>query len=322
MRRAVVIGCGAYLPARVVTNEEISRTVDTTDEWIIARTGIRQRHFAAEDEQTSDLAVKAARKALAAADLENGVDLILLATTTPDSTFPATATRVQAKLGLTGGAAFDIQAVCAGFVFGLATANAMVQAGQCETALVIGADTFSRILDWKDRRTCVLFGDGAGAVVLRAETGAGTSADRGILSTHIRTDGRYYDLLYVDGGVSSTQRAGFVRMEGQEVFRHAIEKLSSVLKEAMAANGLGPKDIDWFVPHQANKRIIDGMARKLRIPNEKVIVTVARHANTSAASIPLALCDAVLDGRIKKNDVILLEAIGGGLAWGACVLRW
>jgi len=326
--RSQIVGCGAYLPRRVVTNAELSERVDTTDEWIVQRTGIRQRHVAADGEKTSDLALEAARSALASASIAPAeLDLIVLATTTPDNTFPATATRVQAGLGMTGGAAFDIQAVCAGFVYALAVADNFVKAGQARTALVIGAETFSRILDWKDRGTCVLFGDGAGAVVLRATPvpdgkGAESGQGRGILSTHLHSDGRTYDLLYVDGGPSSNQQVGHVRMNGQEVFRHAVGKLAAVVDEALAANGLTPAQIDWLVPHQANQRIIDGMARKLHLGPEKVVSTVARHANTSAASIPLALAEAAGDGRIKPGQVVLMEAIGGGLTWGACLARW
>ncbi len=325
--RSQIVGCGAYLPSRVVTNAELSRRVDTTDEWIVQRTGIRQRHVAADGEKTSDLALAASRAALAAAGIAPAeVDLIVLATTTPDNTFPATATKVQAGLGMTGGAAFDLQAVCAGFVYALAVADNFVRLGQARTVLVIGAETFSRILDWSDRATCVLFGDGAGALVLRAARAeGGPSPDhegRGILSTHLHTDGRTYDLLYVDGGPSSNQQVGHVRMNGQEVFRHAVGKLAGVVDEALAANGLTPADIDWLVPHQANQRIIDGMARKLHLGPEKVVSTVARHANTSAASIPLALAEAAGDGRIRPGQVVLMEAIGGGLAWGACLARW
>ena len=320
--RSQVVGCGAYLPRRVVTNEELAKTVDTTDEWIAQRTGIRQRHVAAEGELTSDLAFVAARDALRASGVQpETVDLLIMATTTPDHTFPATATKVQARLGMTGGAAFDVQAVCAGFIFALAAADNFIKAGQAKTALVIGAETFSRILDWKDRGTCVLFGDGAGAVVLRGHSGGGVSG-RGILSTHLHTDGRGYNLLYVDGGPSSSGTTGHVRMDGQGVFRHAVAKLASVVDEALAANGLDPGDVDWLVPHQANQRIIDGMARKLVLGPGKVVSTVARHANTSAASIPLALAEANADGRLKQGQIVLMEAIGGGLAWGACLARW
>ena len=321
--RSLVTGCGAHLPERVVTNDELARSVDTSDEWIYERTGIRERRIAAEDEKTSALGAAAAEAALqsagaAAAD----IDLIVLATTTPDETFPATATQVQALIGANKAAAFDVQAVCSGFIFGLAVADSFIQTGRAETALVIGAETFSRIVDWQDRDTCVLFGDGAGAVVLRASNGAGTGADRGILSTHLHSDGRFHDLLYTDGGPSSTRTVGQVRMVGKEVFRHAVANLASVLEEALTANGLEAEDIDWLVPHQANKRILDSTARKLGLPPEKMVVTIERHANTSAASIPLALAEASSDGRIKPGDVVILEAMGGGFTWASCVLRW
>jgi 3-oxoacyl-[acyl-carrier-protein] synthase-3 len=323
MLRSVITGCGAYLPERVLTNEELSRTVDTTDEWIVSRTGIRQRHIAAEGELTSDLALAAARKALDNAGAEAGeVDLVVLATATPDQTFPATATVVQARLGMSRGAAFDIQAVCSGFIYGLAVADNFVKAGQAQCALVIGAETFSRILDWNDRATCVLFGDGAGAVVLKAGESAGDNGERGILTTRLHSDGTKHDMLYVDGGPSSTGTAGHLRMKGKEVFRHAVTNLSAVVIEALDAAGLEAADIDWLVPHQANKRILDGTARKLGMPAEKMIVTVDRHANTSAASVPLALAEAVGDGRVKRGDVLLMEAMGGGFTWGACLARW
>jgi len=316
-RRSVILGTGAYLPERVVTNDDLAKKMDTTDEWIVQRTGIRQRHIAAEGEFTSHLAAKASERALAAAGIPAGeVDLIVLATTTPDETFPATATRVQAMLGITKGAAFDVQAVCAGFVYALAVADNFIKAGQAETALVIGAETFTRILDWNDRGTAVLFGDGAGAVVLRAAYG-----DRGILSTHLHSDGRGHDALYVDGGPSSTGQVGHVRMQGKEVFKHAVSKLAQVIQEALDANGMAASQIDWLVPHQANRRIIDGMADKYGLPKEKVVVTVDRHANTSAASVPLALAEAVGDGRIKPGQIVVIEAIGGGLAWGAALVR-
>ncbi len=323
MIRSVVQGCGSYLPERVVTNAELAKTVDTSDEWIQQRTGICQRHIAADGELTSHLAIKASERALAHAGLKaSDLDLIVLATATPDETFPATATRVQAALGMTGGAAFDVQAVCAGFVYGLSVADSMIKSGLASTALVIGAETFSRILDWNDRGTCVLFGDGAGAVVLRAEEGKGTSADRGVLANALHSDGRQHDILYVDGGPSSTRTTGFLRMEGKEVFKHAVVNMAAVVGEVLAKAGFETKDIDWLVPHQANKRIIDGTGRKLGLSPERVVVTVDRHANTSAASIPLALDTAVKDGRIKKNDLLLLEGIGGGLAWGASLVRW
>ncbi|MGH7035002.1 MAG: beta-ketoacyl-ACP synthase III [Stellaceae bacterium] len=321
--RAQVLGCGGYLPERVVTNADLSKTLDTTDEWIVQRTGIRERRVAAPGEYTSDLAVKASRRALGAAGIAAAeVDLIVLATSTPDNTFPATAAKVQAALGITGGAAFDVQAVCTGFVYALATADNFIRAGQSRTALVIGAETFSRILDWQDRGTCVLFGDGAGAVVLRAVPSNGSNAERGVLSTHLHADGRQYDLLYVDGGVSMTGTAGLLRMEGREVFRHAVSYLAGVVDEALAANGLSGRDVDWLVPHQANSRIIDAMARKLGLPAEKVVLTIDRHANTSAASVPLALAEAAEDGRIRPGQLVLLEAMGGGLTWGAALLRW
>ena len=323
MIRSVVQGCGAYLPERVVTNDELARTLETSDEWIRQRTGIRQRHIAADGEFTSHLAIAASQRALdhagiGAADL----DLIVLATATPDETFPATATRVQAALGMTRGAAFDVQAVCAGFVYGVSVADSLLKNGVASTALVIGAETFSRILDWNDRGTCVLFGDGAGAIVLKAEQGNGTSADRGILANALHSDGRQHDILYVDGGPSSTKTTGFLRMEGKEVFKHAVVNMAAVVGEVLAKAGLQATDIDWLVPHQANKRIIDGTGRKLGLPPERVVVTVDRHANTSAASIPLALDVAVKDGRIKRGDLLLLEGIGGGLAWGASLVRW
>ncbi|MBS0223757.1 MAG: ketoacyl-ACP synthase III [Proteobacteria bacterium] len=321
--RSVVQGCGAYLPARVVTNDELAKKVDTSDEWIRQRTGIRQRHIAAEGEFTSHLALKASERALADAQLKpSDLDLIVLATATPDETFPATATRVQSALGMTRGAAFDVQAVCAGFVYGMSVADSMLKNGLASTALVIGAETFSRILDWNDRGTCVLFGDGAGAVVLKAETGTGTSADRGVLANALHSDGRQHDILYVDGGPSSTRTTGFLRMEGKEVFKHAIVNMAAVVTEVLDRAGLAPTDIDWLVPHQANKRIIDGTGRKLGLSPDQVVVTVDKHANTSAASIPLALETAASDGRIKKGDLVLLEGIGGGLAWGASLVRW
>jgi 3-oxoacyl-[acyl-carrier-protein] synthase-3 len=321
--RSVVQGCGAYLPDRVVTNEELAKTLDTSDEWIRQRTGIRQRHIAADGEFTSHLAIKASQRALEHAGIDVAdLDLIVLATATPDETFPATATRVQAALGMTKGAAFDVQAVCAGFVYGVSVADSLLKNGVASTALVIGAETFSRILDWNDRGTCVLFGDGAGAIVLRAEQGAGTSADRGILANALHSDGRQHDILYVDGGPSSTKTTGFLRMEGKEVFKHAVVNMAAVVGEVLDKAGLETKDIDWLVPHQANKRIIDGTGRKLGLPPERVVVTVDRHANTSAASIPLALDTAVKDGRIQRGDLLLMEGIGGGLAWGASLVRW
>jgi 3-oxoacyl-[acyl-carrier-protein] synthase III len=321
--RSVVLGCGAYLPSRILSNDDLARAVDTTDEWIVQRTGIRERHIAAAGELTSDLAVQAARAALANAHVEaNAIDLIIVATSTPDLTFPATAVAVQAALGITTGAAFDLQAVCSGFVYALSVADSMLKSGGVKRALVIGAETFSRILDWSDRTTCVLFGDGAGAVVLEAQPQAGTVADRGILTTHLRSDGRHKSKLYVDGGVSSTQTVGHLRMEGREVFKHAVAMITDVIYDAFNATGTSAPDIDWFVPHQANKRIIDGSAHKLGIAPDKVVITVDRHGNTSAASIPLALADAVADRRIKRGHLILLEAMGGGFTWGSALLRW
>ena len=323
MRRSQVIGCGGYLPERVVSNEELAQTVETSDEWIRQRTGIGERRIAAKGEMTSDLAVKASQEALEKAGISGSdLDLIVLATTTPDQTFPATAARVQAKLGMDRGAAFDVQAVCSGFVYAVALADNFLRLGQANRALVIGAETFSRILDWNDRGTCVLFGDGAGAVVLEAAEGEGTSSDRGILSTHLHSDGRGHDLLYVDGGVSSTQTTGQVRMNGKEVFKHAVNRLSEVVDEALSANGLAAEDLSWLVPHQANRRIIDSMARKLNLPPERVVSTIDHHGNTSAASIPLALAEACSDGRINKGDLVLMEAMGGGLTWGAALVRW
>jgi len=321
--RSRIVGVGSYLPQNVVTNADLAAKVETSDDWIVERTGIRQRHIAAEGEKTSDLAIAAARKALAAAGVDGAsLDLIVVATATPDNTFPATATRVQAALGMTGGCAFDVQAVCSGFIYALSVADNFIKAGQAKTALVIGAETFSRILDWEDRTTCVLFGDGSGAVVLKAEQGQGGNADFGILSTHLHSDGRHYDLLKVDGGPSSTQTVGHLRMEGREVFRHAVTNLAGVVQEALDANGLVADDITWVVPHQANKRILEGTAKKLQLPLERVVVTVHKHANTSAASVPLALSEAVADGRIKQGDVVLLEAMGGGFTWGAALVRW
>jgi 3-oxoacyl-[acyl-carrier-protein] synthase III len=321
--RSVIIGSGCYLPGRVVTNAELAETVDTTDEWIVQRTGIRERRIAAPGEVTSDLALRAAQAAIANAKIEpQSIDLIVVATATPDNTFPACAVSVQAGLGITNGAAFDLQAVCSGFVFGLATLDGLLRTGAYKRALLIGAETFSRILDWNDRTTCVLFGDGAGAVILEAQEQPGTRDDRGVLTVHLRSDGRHKSKLYVDGGPSATQTVGHVRMEGREVFRHAISMITDVVEDAFRMTGYGPADIDWFVPHQANKRIIDGSAHKLGIDPAKVVTTVDRHGNTSAASIPLALCDAVADRRIKRGDLVLLEAMGGGFTWGAALVRW
>jgi 3-oxoacyl-[acyl-carrier-protein] synthase III len=323
MLRSIVLGCGSYLPARIVSNDELARTVATTDEWIVQRTGIRERHIAAPGELTSDLALHAARAALANSHVEEkSIDLIVLATSTPDQTFPATAVSVQSGLGITHGAAFDLQAVCSGFVYALQVTDALLRTGAYKRALVIGAETFSRILDWDDRTTCVLFGDGAGALVLEAQPQPGTRDDRGLLTTHLRSDGRHKAKLYVDGGPSSTQTVGHLRMEGREVFKHAVVMITDVIEDAFKATGYSAADIDWFVPHQANKRIIDGSAHKLGIAPEKVVVTVDRHGNTSAASIPLALFDAVADRRIKRGNLVLLEAMGGGFTWGSALLRW
>ncbi len=321
--RSVILGCGSYLPARILSNDELARSVETTDEWIVQRTGIRERHIAAPGEMTSDLAIHAARAALAHAHVDaDSIDLIVLGTSTPDQTFPATAVTVQHALGITKGAAFDLQAVCSGFVYALSIADSMLRCGSHKRALVIGAETFSRILDWNDRTTCVLFGDGAGAVVLEAQQQPGATSDRGILTTHLRSDGRHKSKLYVDGGPSSTQTVGHLRMEGKEVFKHAVAMITDVIEDAFEATGTTAADIDWFVPHQANKRIIDGSAHKLGISPEKVVITVDRHGNTSAASIPLALADAVADRRIKRGNLILLEAMGGGFTWGSAMLRW
>lgn len=315
--RARIVGTGSALPARRVSNDELAETVDTSDEWIVARTGIRFRHIASEGETTASLGAEAARKALAAAGVDaKEIDLIVLATATPDQTFPASATKVQTMLGIDDCVAFDVAAVCSGFLYALTVADSMIRAGGAKTAIVIGSETFSRILDWDDRATCVLFGDGAGAVVLRAEEG-----DTGILSSSLHADGRYNQLLYVDGGPSTTGTVGKVRMRGSEVFRHAVQNLASVMSEVLAKAGLSAADVDWVVPHQANARILDATARKLGLPAEKVIVTVDQHANTSAASVPLALDLAVRDGRIKAGDLVVLEAMGGGFTWGACTVR-
>jgi 3-oxoacyl-[acyl-carrier-protein] synthase-3 len=323
MMRSVILGCGSYLPGRILSNDELARSVETTDEWIVQRTGIRERHIAAAGELTSQLALNAAHAALANARVEaSSIDLIVLATSTPDQTFPATAVSLQAGLGITHGAAFDLQAVCSGFVYALSVTDGLLRAGSFKRALVIGAETFSRIVDWNDRTTCVLFGDGAGALVLEAQEQPGKPGDRGILTTHLRSDGRYKAKLYVDGGPSSTQTVGHLRMEGREVFKHAVTMITDVIEDAFKATGYRAGDIDWFVPHQANKRIIDGSAHKLGIAPEKVVTTVDRHGNTSAASIPLALADAVADRRIKRGHLILLEAMGGGFTWGSALLRW
>ncbi|MCB1494913.1 MAG: ketoacyl-ACP synthase III [Bauldia sp.] len=321
--RSIILGCGGYLPERVMTNAELSQMVDTSDEWITQRTGIRQRHIAADGELTSDMGTRAARAALEAAHLTPAdIDLIVMATATPDNTFPASAVTVQKALGMHHGAAFDVQAVCSGFLYALTTTDALIRSGQARRALVIGAETFSRILDWTDRSTCVLFGDGAGAVVLGGEPQPGWRTDRGVLSAHLRSDGRFKEKLFVDGGPSSTQTVGHLRMEGRDVFKHAVTMISDVIYDAFEATGFSAADIDWFVPHQANIRIIDATAKKLGLPIEKVIRTVDRHGNTSAASIPLALWEASLDGRIKRGDLLLLESMGGGFTWGAVLLRW
>ena len=321
--RAVPIGIGHYLPTRIVENSEFEATLDTSDAWIRSRSGIERRHFAAEGELTSDLALKASQAALANAGLTaDDVDAIVVATSTPDRTFPSNASILQGALGMKRGFAFDIQAVCAGFVFALANANALIISGQAKTVLVVGAETFSRIMDWTDRATCVLFGDGAGALVLQAEDASGANTDRGILSTDLNSDGTLTDLLYVDGGVSSTQTTGYLRMQGQEVFKHAVTKLAATGETALSRAGLTAADIDWLVPHQANLRIIKSTANKIGLPMEKVVLTVQNHGNTSAASIPLALSVGAANGQIQRGDLLLIEAIGGGLAWGAAALRW
>jgi 3-oxoacyl-[acyl-carrier-protein] synthase-3 len=318
MRRAVIIGTGSALPARRVTNTELAETVDTSDEWIIARTGIEARYIAGEGETTASLATEAARKALDAAGIApSAVGLIVLATATPDQTFPASATKVQAALGINDCVAFDVQAVCSGFLYALTVAESMIRAGTADVAVVIGAETFSRILDWEDRTTCVLFGDGAGAVVLEAQDG-----ERGVLATRLHADGRHNELLYVDGGPSTTGTVGKLRMKGQEVFRHAITNLANVTHEVIEAAGLSVADVDWIVPHQANRRILDATARKLGLAPERVVITVDQHANTSAASVPLALDVAVRDGRIKPGDILVLEAMGGGFTWAAAAVRY
>jgi len=320
--RSVIVGAGCYMPERILTNAELATMVDTSDDWIVQRTGIRERHIAAEGEVTSDLGIKAARAALADAGMTpQDIDLIVCATSTPDNTFPATATTIQAGLGITGGFAFDIQAVCSGFVYGLGTVDGMLRTGLAKRALLIGAETFSRILDWTDRTTCVLFGDGAGAVVIEAQEQPGAMTDRGILTTHLRSDGRHKTKLYVDGGPSSTQTVGHLRMEGKEVFKHAVSMITDVIKDAFKATGYTARDLDWFVPHQANRRIIDGSVIKLGLDPAKVVITVDKHGNTSAASIPLALCAGMADGRIKKGDLVMFEAMGGGFTWGASLVR-
>ena len=324
MQRSLVLGCGAYLPERVVTNDELAKKVDTSDEWIVQRTGIRQRHFAAEGELTSDLAIAASKGAMRKAGVEAAdIDLVIVATSTPDNTFPATATKVQAALGVRQGAAFDVQAVCAGFIYALSVADNMIRLGQVRTALVIGAEVFSRILDWEDRGTCILFGDGAGAIVLGGSENSESAASSGagVLSTHIFSDGRFYDMLYVDGGPGSTGKAGYLRMVGKEVFRHAVSRMSEAVETAVDHNNLTLSDIDWLIPHQANVRIIDSIGKRLKMPRDKVVVTVATQANTSAATIPLALTAAQDDGRLKPGNLLALSALGGGFSWGSALIR-
>ncbi len=321
--RSIIRSVGAHLPKRIMTNDDISKIVDTTDQWITERTGIKQRHIAADDELTSDLGTAAAHQALVRAGIDPvDIDLVVCATSTPDRTFPATAVKIQAELGVTKGAAFDVQAVCSGFVYALTIADNFLKTGQSKRAVVIGAETFSRILDWEDRGTCVLFGDGAGAVVLEAQPQKGEANPRGILSTRLRSDGRFYDMLYVDGGPGSTKTVGHLRMNGREVFRHAVQKISGVIEETLLETGFAANEISLFVPHQANKRILDGVARKLGVDPNKIVVTLDRHGNTSAASIPLALNQAFEDHRIKEGDLILMEAMGGGFTWGAALVRW
>lgn len=323
MKRAVVIGSGAALPRNAVSNDDLAKKVDTSDEWIQQRTGIKQRYIAEADETTASLGAAAARDAMAHAGVGiEDIDLIICATSTPDNTFPATAVNIQDRLGMKHGAAFDMQAVCSGFVFGMTTANTYILSGQANRVLVIGSETFSRILDWEDRTTCVLFGDGAGAVVLEGQDGVGMSNDRGVLTSHLRSDGSHMEKLYVDGGPSTTGTVGHLRMQGREVFKHAVAMITDVIEDAFAATGLTADDIDWFIPHQANKRIIDASAKKLNIAPEKVVMTVQQHGNTSAASIPLAIDTAKKDGRLKRGDLVLLEAMGGGFTWGAVLVRW
>jgi len=321
--RSVVLGVGSYLPEKTLTNDELAKLVDTSDDWIVQRTGIKERHIAAKGETTSMLGEKAARAALANAGVQpDDIDLIIVATSTPDWTFPSTATQIQAALGLTHGVAFDLQAVCSGFVFAVSTADKFLRSGSHKRALVIGAETFSRIIDWEDRTTCVLFGDGAGAMVLEARASTGSMDERGVLTTHLRSDGRHRAKLHVDGGPSATQTVGHLRMEGKEVFKFAVGKVTDVVEDAFAATGITPDQIDWFVPHQANRRIIDMSAQKLGIAPEKVVATVHLHGNTSAASVPLALSVATADGRIKQGDLVMLEAVGGGFTWGSALIRW
>ena len=321
--RSVIRGIGSYLPANKVSNADLEKMVDTSDDWIVQRTGIRNRHIAAEGETTSQLATHAANEALANAGLSaQDIDLVVVATSSPDYTFPSTATQVQAAIGMTHGAAFDVQAVCSGFVYAVTIADKFLASGSHKRALVIGAETFSRLLDWNDRTTCVLFGDGAGAVVMEAQQGAGTIKDRGVLTTHLRSDGRHREKLYVDGGPSTTKTVGHLRMSGKDVFRHAVSMVTDVMVDAFAATGTTAEDLDWFVPHQANRRIIDASAEKLGIAPEKIVVTVDQHGNTSAASIPLALATAVKDGRIKQGQLVMIEAMGGGFTWGSALIRW
>lgn len=323
MIRSVVRGVGSSLPRRIMKNSDFEGMVETSDEWIAQRTGIRQRHIAADDETTASLGEAAARAALDAASLTPAdIDLIVLATSTPNNTFPASAVEIQNRLGITHGFAFDMQAVCSGFVYAVTTADVFLRSGQAKRALVIGSETFSRILDWDDRSTCVLFGDGAGAIVLEAQEGQGTMSDHGVLASALRSDGSHKEKLFVDGGPSTTKTVGHLRMEGREVFKHAVGMITDVIEATFSQAGIGPEDIDWFVPHQANKRIIDASAKKLGIDDSKVVITVDRHGNTSAASVPLALSVAVADGRIKKGDLVLLEAMGGGFTWGAVLVRW
>jgi 3-oxoacyl-[acyl-carrier-protein] synthase-3 len=323
VNRSVIRGVGAYLPKRIMTNDDFAKVLDTSDEWITQRTGIRQRHFAADDELTSDLGIAAARQALVRSGIAaQDIDLIICATATPDRTFPATAVRIQAGLGITNGAAFDVQAVCSGFVYAMTTADNFLKTGLFKRAIVVGAETFSRILDFSDRTTCVLFGDGAGAVVLEAQPQKGTREDRGILATRIRSDGRYEDLLYVDGGPGSTKTVGHLRMNGREVFRHAIQKITGVIEETLVMTGYAADEIDLYIPHQANQRILDGIAAKLGVSPDKIVTTLARHGNTSAASIPLALNAAFEEHRVKEGSLVLMEAMGGGFTWGAVLARW
>jgi len=321
--RSQVIGCGAYLPEKILTNAELAKMVDTSDAWIVDRTGIRHRHIARDGETTSDLALNAARAALADARIDaSALDMVVVATTTPDETFPAVATAIQSRLGMTRGAAFDVQAVCSGFIYALAVADNFIKAGQARTILLIGAETMSRLMDWSDRSTCVLFGDGAGAIVLKAGEGRGDASDRGVLNTKLYSDGRLHDLLFVDGGPSTTGTTGHLRMQGPDVFKHAVINISDSIQASAEESGVAVSDIDWFVPHQANQRILDSTARRLKVPAERFVSTIAEHGNTSAASVPLALNTAILDGRIKRGDLVLLEAMGGGLTWGAALIRW